>query len=178
MAASVSVPVLYVLTHYSKSFLLDLWNKFTAHVILNPPEYSLHETPCRRLWGAAALSALWKPNNLMSFFYVTSSRMLLCTTLCFYSNVEAKDGRFIKWEHWCELHTVPVYPLHILNETKILTELRFGPPNNLRKNYENVRCFNLCEIQLLYKNAPSVIIHNFSYGGQSDTLRRKSFKGI
>lgn len=49
--------------------------------------------------------------------------MLLCTTLCFYSNVEAKDGRYIKWEHWCELHTVPVYPLHILNETKILTEL-------------------------------------------------------
>lgn len=117
-------------------------------------------------------------NNLTSFFYVTSSRMLLCTTLCFYSNVEAKDGRYIKWEHWCELHTVPVYPLHILNETKILTELRFGPPNNLRKNYENVRCFNLCEIQLLYKNAPSVIIHNFSYGGQSDTLHRKSFKGI
>lgn len=87
MAASVSVsPVLYVLTHYSKSFLLDLWNKFNAHVILNPPEYSLHETPCRRLWGAAALSALWKPNLLILIIlrlsFMWQAVVCFCVQLC------------------------------------------------------------------------------------------------
>lgn len=89
MAASVSVsPVLYVLTHYSKSFLLDLWNEFNAHVILNPPEYSLHETPCRRLWGAAALSALWKPNLLILIIlrlsFMWQAVVCFCVQLCMF----------------------------------------------------------------------------------------------